>query len=122
MMLLKKLASLLVVATLAVASQSSAQTRNWDAQPDADELARQVADLERDYARQQADFGREQAAMQREYARQQADHQRELSQAREQLARAVGDVARASAQIRQPALRGKMPNVRFIAGGNAVLG
>jgi S1-C subfamily serine protease len=93
-----------------------------DDQPDADDLARQVADLERDYARQQADFGREQAAMQREYARQQADYQRELSQAREELARAVGDVARASAQIRQPVLRGTMPNVRVITGGNAVLG
>ena len=48
--------------------------------------------------------------------------QRELGQAREQLARAVGDVARVSAQIRQPVLRGTMPSVRFITGGNAVLG
>jgi len=121
-MLEKKLSSLLAVATLAIASQSPAQPGNLDDQPDADDLARQVADLERDYARQQADFGREQAAMQREYARQQADYQRELSQAREELARAVGDVARASAQIRQPVLRGTMPNVRVITGGNAVLG
>src|SRR5262245_26284270 len=121
MMLEKKFASLLAVATLAIASQSPAQEGNPGDQADADELARQVADLEREYARQQADFGREQAAMQREHARQQADYQRELSQAREQLARAVGDVARASAQIRQPVL-GKMPNVRFITGGNVVLG
>src|SRR5262245_28711626 len=122
MMLEKKFASLLAVATLAIASQSLAQQGNPGDQADADELARQVADLEREFARQQADFGREQAAMQREYARQQADYQRELSQAREQLARAVGDVARASAQIRQPVLRGKMPNARFITGGNVVLG
>ena len=150
-MLEKKLASLLAVCTLAVASQSPAQQGNTEDQPDADELALHIGDLERDYARQQADFQREQANLQREFAQQQADFarehaevqrqmandlahtkalnaaesakmQRELSQAREQLARAVGDVARASAQIRQPARRGAMPNVRFIAGGNAVLG
>jgi len=150
MMLEKKLASLLAMAALAIASQSPAQEGNSD-DSDADDLARQVADLEREYARQQADFQREQADLQREYAQQQADFarehgeaqrqmvselahtkavnaaenarmQRELGQAREQLARAVGDVARASAQIRQPALRGAMPNVRFITGGNAVLG
>src|SRR5262245_35690356 len=132
MMLDKKLASLLAAAALAIASQSPAQG-NTDDESDADELARQVSDLEREYARQQADFQREQADRQRELAQQQAefarDHaesqrqmQRELSQAREQLALAVGDVARASAQMRQPALRGKMPNVRFITGGNAVLG
>ena len=150
-MLEKKLASLLAVCTLAVASQSPAQQGNTDDQPDADELALHIGDLERDYARQQADFQREQANLQREFAQQQADFarehaevqrqmandlahtkalnaaesakmQRELSQAREQLARAVGDVARASAQMRQPVLRGKMPNVRFITGGNVVLG
>jgi len=151
MMLDKKLASLLAVAALAIASQSPAQGGNTDDQSDADEVARQVADLEREYARQQSDFQREQADLQREYAQQQADFarehaevqrqmaselahtkalnaaenarmQRELGQAREQLARAVGDVARVSAQIRQPVLRGTMPNVRFITGGNAVLG
>jgi len=150
-MLDKKLASLLAVAALAIASQSPAQGGNTDDQSDADEVARQVADLEREYARQQSDFQREQADLQREYAQQQADFarehaevqrqmaselahtkalnaaenarmQRELGQAREQLARAVGDVARVSAQIRQPVLRGTMPNVRFITGGNAVLG
>lgn len=121
-MIEKTLASLLLVATLAIAPQSSAQQGNSDDQSDAGELARQVADLEREYARQQADFQRAQADSRREYARQQADYQRELSRAREQLARAVGDVARASAQMRQPALRGKMPSVRVIAGGNAVLG
>src|SRR5262245_55696375 len=132
MMLDKKLASLLAAAALAIASQSPAQG-NTDDESDADELARQVSDLEREYARQQADFQGEQADRQRELAQQQAefarDHaesqrqmQRELNQAREQLALAVGDVARASAQMRQPALRGKMPNVRFIAGGNVVLG
>jgi len=121
-MLEKTLTSLFAMAALAIASHSAAQQGTPGERAEGDELARQVADLEREYARQQADFGREQAAAQREYARQQADYQRELSQAREQLARAVGDVARASAQIRQPVLRGKMPNVRFIAGGNAVLG
>ena len=150
-MLDKKLASLLAVAALAIASQSPAQGGNTDDQSDADELAAQVADLEREYARQQSDFQREQADLQREYAQQQADFarehaevqrqmaselahtkalnaaenarmQRELGQAREQLARAVGDVARVSAQIRQPVLRGTMPSVRFITGGNAVLG
>ena len=150
-MLEKKLASLLAVWTLAVASQSPAQQGNTEDQPDAEDLALHIGDLERDYARQQADFQREQANLQREFAQQQADFarehaevqrqmandlahtkalnatesakmQRELSQAREQLARAVGDVARASAQIRQPVLRGKMPNVRFITGGNVVLG
>jgi hypothetical protein len=139
------------VATLAIAAQSPAQQENTDDQPDADELARQVDDLERDYARHQADFQREQADLQREFAQQQAEYarehaeaqrqmandlahtkalnaaesakmQRELSQAREQLARSVGELARASAQIGQPALRGKMPNVRFITGGNVVLG
>ena len=121
-MLVDKLSLLSAIAALAIASQSAAQPGSAEDQAAADELARQVADLEREYARQQADFGREQAAMQREHARQQADYQRELSQAREELARAVGDVARASAQIRQPVLRGKMPNVRFITGGNVVLG
>ena len=150
-MLEMKLSSLLALATLAIAAQSPAQQGTEDDQPDPDELARQVADLERDYVRQQADFQREQAQLQREYAQHQAEFarehaetqrqmaselahtralnaaenaqmQRELSQAREQLALAVGDVARASAQMRQPALRGKMPNVRFITGGNAVLG
>jgi C-terminal processing protease CtpA/Prc len=152
-MLEKKLPSFLAVAVaaLAVASQSPAQQVSPEDQSDADELARQVADLERDYARQQAEYQREQDALRREFAQQQAtvgreyaaaqrqmaselartkalnaaenaSMRRELSEAREKLARAVGDVARASAQIRQPALRGTMPNVRFIAGGNAVLG
>jgi len=132
-MLERKLASLLAVAALAIAPQCPAQEGSPGDESDADELARQVSDLERDYARQQADFQREQANLQRELAQQQAefarDHaesqrqmQRELSQAREQLALAVGDVARASAQMRQPVLRGKMPNVRVITGGNAVLG
>ena len=144
-MLEKTLSSLLIVATLAIASQSAAQPVSKEDQAAAAELAQQVAELERDYARQQADFQREQAALQREYAQQQADYQREhaaalahtkalnaaenanmqreLSQAREQLARAVGDVARASAQMRQPGLRGNpMRNIRLITGGNAVLG
>jgi len=144
-MLEKKLSSLLAVAALAIASQSAAQPVSKEDQAAAAELAPQVAELERDYARQQADFQREQAALQREYAQQQADYQREhaaalaqtrasyaaenanrqreLSQAREQLARAVGDVARASAQIRQPGMRGSPTrNIRFITGGNAVLG
>jgi hypothetical protein len=115
MMLTNKLSSLLAVAMLAIASQSPAQQGYQHDSADADELARQVADLERDYARQQE-------ALQRDYARQQADYERELRRAREELARAVGDVARASAQMRQPALKGTMRNVRFIAGGNAVLG
>ena len=144
-MLEKKLSSLLAVAALVIASHSAAQPVSKEDQAAAAELAQQVAELERDYARQQADFQREQAALQREYAQQQADYQREhaaalaqtrasyaaenanrqreLSQAREQLARAVGDVARASAQIRQPGTRGNgMRNIRFITGGNAVLG
>ena len=145
-MLDKKLSSLLAVAALAIASQSPAQPGNAD-----DEFTRQVADLEREYARQQADFQREQAVLQREFAQQQAafarEHaeaqrqmaselahtkalnaaenakmQRELSQAREQLARSVGDVARASAKMSQPALRNTMRNIRYIAGGNVVLG
>jgi predicted metalloprotease with PDZ domain len=151
MMLGKKLSSLLTVAALAIASQSAAQPVSPEDQAAADELARQVTDLEREYARQQADFQREQDALHREFAQQQADFerehaaaqrqmaselahtkalsatenarmQRELSQAREQLARAVGDVARASAQMRQPVLRDTMRNIRFIAGGNVVLG
>ncbi|HEY3517222.1 MAG TPA: PDZ domain-containing protein [Gammaproteobacteria bacterium] len=150
-MLENKLSTLLTAATLAIASQSAAQPANAVYEADADKLARQVADFERDYARQQAGFQREQQALQREFAQQQADFarehaaaqrqmaselartkalnsaenakmQRELSEAREQLARAVGDVARASAQMRQPALKDTMRNIRFIAGGNAVLG
>ncbi len=147
-MLEKKLSSLLTVAALVIASHSAAQSAvqpvSQEDQAAAAELARQVAELERDYARQQADFQREQAALHREFAQQQADYQREhaaalaqtkalnaaenanmqreLSQAREQLARAVGDVARASAQMRQPAMRGTMRNFRLITGGNAVLG
>jgi hypothetical protein len=151
MMLKKKLSSLLAVAAIAIGAQSPAQPASSDNESDADDLARQVADLEREYARQQADFQREQANLQREFAQQQADFarqhadaqrqmaselahtkavnaaensrmQRELSQAREQLARAVGDVARASAQMRQPALKDTMRNIRFIAGGNVALG
>src|SRR5512134_1235587 len=151
MMFGKELSSLLTVAALAIGSQSPAQPVSLEDQADADELVRQVADLEREYAQQQAEFQREQDALHREFAQQQADFQREhaaaqrqmanelahtkalnaaeaqkmqreLSQAREQLARAVGDVARASAQMRQPALRDTMPNIRFIAGGNVVLG
>ncbi|HEX7238488.1 MAG TPA: PDZ domain-containing protein [Gammaproteobacteria bacterium] len=143
-MLAKKLSSLLTVAALVVASQSAGQPVSEEDQAAADELARQVAHIERDYARQQADFQREQDALHREFAKQQADFQREhaaalaqarasnaaenanlqreLGQAREQLARAVGEVARASAQMRQPALKNTLRNIRFIAGGNAVLG
>jgi S1-C subfamily serine protease len=111
-MLEKKLSSLLAVATLAIASQSPAQPGNPDDQ----------ADFEREHAAAQRQMASELAHTKALSAAENATMQRELSQAREQLARAVGDVARASAQMRLPALRGTLPNVRFITGGNVVLG
>src|SRR5687767_4424394 len=86
MMLGNKLSTLLTAATLAIASQSAAQPANAVYEADADELARQVADFERDYARQQAGFQREQQALQREFAQQQADLAREHAAAQRQMA------------------------------------
>lgn len=140
-MLEKKVLWVLAAATLAIASQSTAQPASpRDEDAVARELAleqaaaeRERANLEREYALEQAaavrEFAIAQATAQRELAVEQAtahrEMQRELAQAREELARAVGDVARVSAEISQPVLRDverNFRNFRFMVGGPVVLG
>jgi S1-C subfamily serine protease len=51
-----------------------------------------------------------------------AELRRELARAREQLSASAAEIARLSAQMTQPMLRDAMGSVRYIAGGQAVLG
>ena len=124
-MLEKKLLWVLTAATLAIASQSTAQPANPQDQA-ARELALEQAAAERERANLEREYALEQAAAERELAveRTNAERelQRELAAAREELARAVGDVARVSAEISRPVLRDVERNLRFMVGGPVVLG
>jgi S1-C subfamily serine protease len=100
----RTLPCLVAVAAFAVATPSTAQP------------------LDETAAAQRREIQQRQQELARTAAADSAELQREIARAREQLSESAAEIARLSAQMTQPVLRDVMSNVRYIAGGQAVLG
>jgi S1-C subfamily serine protease len=120
-MLERTLSCILAVVAVGLGSHSSAQQA-----PTRDEAAaahqRELAAVQREIAARERELARERSAAQAITAADTAELRRELARAREQLSVSAGEIARLSAQMTQPVLRDVMSNVRYLAGGQAVLG
>jgi hypothetical protein len=112
---------ILAVAAFALGSHSSAQQV-----PTRDEAAaahqRELEAAQREIAARERELARERSTAQAVTAADTEELRRELARAREQLSATAAEIARLSAQMTQPVLRDVMSNVRYLAGGRAVLG
>lgn len=120
-MLERTLSCILAVVAFGLGSHSSAQQV-----PTRDEAAaahqRELEAAQREIAARERELARERSTAQALTAADTAELRRELARAREQLSASATEIARLSAQMTQPVLRDVMSNVRYIAGGRAVLG
>jgi S1-C subfamily serine protease len=120
-MLERTLSCILVVVAVGLGSHSSAQQV-----PTRDEAAaahqRELEAAQREIAARERELARERSTAQAVTAADTEELRRELARAREQLSATAAEIARLSAQMTQPVLRDVMSNVRYLAGGRAVLG
>jgi S1-C subfamily serine protease len=83
---------------------------------------RELEATQREIAARERELARERSTAQAQTAADTAELRRELARAREQLSVSAAEIARLSAQLTRPVIRDVMSNVRYIAGGQAVLG
>jgi S1-C subfamily serine protease len=120
-MLERTLSCILAVVAFGLGSYGGAQqvpTRDESAAANQHELEA----AQREIAARERELARERSTAQAVTAAGTAELQRELARAREQLSATATEIARLSAQMTQPVLRDVLSNVRYIAGGRAVLG